>query len=198
MAKSPENTVPDYTEMPLGKFLEAVASGEPAPGGGSVAAICVALAAGLCGMVARFSADRLADADTLAGRSDELRQRTAPLAHKDAEGYGRVLTAFRLPREQEDRDERIRQALSEAADVPLALAETGAEVAELAVRLASKGNPNLRGDAVAATLLAEAGVRAAAALVEINAPGDENGRVVRARDLVGAAASAREAVEALE
>ena len=34
--------------------------------------------------------------------------------------------------------------------------------------MAREGNPNLRGDAVAAALLAEAGVRAAAVLVEIN------------------------------
>lgn len=197
MAKSPDNTVPDYAEMPVGEFLEAVASDEPTPGGGSVAAICVALAAGLCGMVARFSADRLADAP--ARRSDELRKRTVPLARKDAGAYGQVLMAFRIPREREDRNERIRQALPEAADVPLAVAEIGVEVAELAVRLANEGNPNLKGDAMVATLLAKAGVRALAELVEVNAPGDKNGRVGRARELVGSAASARKAVvEGLE
>jgi formiminotetrahydrofolate cyclodeaminase len=46
-------------------------------------------------------------------------------------------------------------------------------VAEIAARLAREGNPNLRGDAVAAALLAEAGARAAAVLVEINTAAGE-------------------------
>ena len=46
--------------------------------------------------------------------------------------------------------------------------ETAAEVARLASRLAREGNPNLRGDAVTAALLAESGARAAAALVRLN------------------------------
>ena len=44
----------------------------------------------------------------------------------------------------------------------------GAEVAELAARLAVAGNPNLRGDSVTAALLAEASARSAACLVDIN------------------------------
>jgi methenyltetrahydrofolate cyclohydrolase len=75
-------------------------------------------------------------------------------------------------------------ALPAAADVPMQVLEAGAEVAGLAARLAADGNPNLRGDAVAA-LLAEAGVRAATELVTINladVPGDE--RPARARRLL--------------
>jgi formiminotetrahydrofolate cyclodeaminase len=58
---TPENTAPDYLNLSLGEFLDRVASGGPAPGGGSVAAVAVALAAGLSGMAARLSADQVAD-----------------------------------------------------------------------------------------------------------------------------------------
>ncbi|MDP9411303.1 MAG: cyclodeaminase/cyclohydrolase family protein [Actinomycetota bacterium] len=165
----------NYLEQPLAGFLDSVASDEPAPGGGAAAAVAVALAAGLSGMSARLSADHLVDAAGLADRADHLRRRVAPLAQEDATAYGHVLAAYR---NQDDgapgvRRERIRTALSGAADVPLAIAETGAEVAEAAVRLAREGNPNLRGDAVAAALLAEAGVRAAAVIVEINTKAGE-------------------------
>ncbi len=88
--------------------------------------------------------------------------------------------------------------MSGAADVPLAVAEAGAEVAEVAARLAREGNPNLRGDAVAAALLAEAGTRAAAALVRINtAAGDiSDDRVGRGDELVArAVGAAREIAE---
>ena len=83
------------------------------------------------------------------------------------------------------RDAAIGEALSRAADVPLAIAEAALDVASLACELAERGNPNLRGDAATAVLLAEAAVRDLANLVEINLAtreGDE--RVDRARELV--------------
>jgi methenyltetrahydrofolate cyclohydrolase len=170
-----------------------VASREPAPGGGAAAAIAVALAAALSSMAARFSTDRLADAAELANRAESLMEGVAPLARADAVAYGRVLAAYCIPGDDPDaRRERIREALSDAADVPLAIAETGAELAEVAARLAREGNPNLEGDAVAAALLAEAGVRAAAVLVEINTRAGEiaDDRLGRAGELVARAAGA--------
>src|SRR5215210_9143453 len=159
MDSSPENTTSGYLDLPLGAVLYFVAPGGPAPGGGSVAAIAVALAAGLSGMAARLSAGQLADADGLADRADAARRRVAPLARADAESYGRVLDAYREP-DSETRRERVSDALSGATDVPLAVAEVGNEVAGIAARLVEEGNPNLEGDAMTAVLLAEVGVRA--------------------------------------
>jgi len=187
---------PDYLELPVGRFLDLVASGESAPGGGSTVAISVALAAGLSSMAARLSTKQLTDSAVVAQRAQRLRERVAPLARADAAAYGLVLAARRAP-STDDRDGRVRVALSEAADVPLAVAEAGAEVAKIAARLASDGNPNLKGDTICALMLADAGVRAAATLVEINLcdGGIEDGRPGRARQLVEAAASARRSVE---
>ncbi len=187
---------PDYLELPVGRFLDLVAAGDSAPGGGSAAAVSVALAAGLSSMAARLSTKQLAEATGLAQRAESLRERVAPLARADAVAYGRVLAAQRA-QEASDQDGDVRAALSEAADVPLAVAEAGAEVARIAARLASDGNPNLEGDALCAVLLAEASVRAAVRLVEINLSGEpgEDGRLGRARDLVETAASARRSAE---
>ena len=72
------------------------------------------------------------------------------------------------------------------------VAEIGVQVAVLAARLARHGNPNVRGDAVTAALLAEAGTRSAGALVRINlsgAPSDERfARVARLLAELGTAA----------
>jgi len=193
-----EDGVPDYAGLPLGRFLDMVASREPAPGGGASAAVAVALAAALAGMAARFSTDQLADADRIADRAEGLRSRVMPLARADAAAYGRVLDAYRSSRDDEEgRRRKVRDALSEAADVPLAIAEIGAEVAGISVRLAEDGNPNLRGDAVTATALAGAGVRAAAVLVEINvrAGGTEGDKLSRTGELLAATSAAQEAVE---
>ena len=185
---SPENTTSEYLDLPLGEFLDLVASGNPAPGGGSVAAVAVALAAGLSGMAARLSAGQLADG--LAERAGAARLRVAPLARIDAESYERVLDAYREP-DSETRRERVSDALSGATDVPLAVAEVGNEVAGIAVRLVEEGNTNLVGDAITAVLLAEAGVRAAVTLAEINlsAANLDDDRLGRANELVDETAS---------
>ena len=187
---------PDYLELPVGSFLDLMASSSSAPGGGSAIAVSVALAASLSSMAARLSTKQLTDATGLAQRAEGLRERVAPLARADAVAYGRVLVAQRA-REAPYRDGDVRAALSEAADVPLAVAEAGAEVTSIAARLASDGNPNLEGDALCAVLLADAGVRAAVRLVEINLSGEpgEDGRLERARELVETAASARRSAE---
>lgn len=194
-------TVPDYTELPLARFLDMVASREPAPGGGASAAVAVALAAALTAMAARFSTEHLDDAGTVADRAEELRSRVMPLAQADAAAYGRVLDAYRTPRDDDEkRRRRIREALSEAADVPLSIAEVGVEVAGNAARLVEEGNPNLRGDAVTAAALAKAGVRAAATLVEINvsAGGADDDRLSRVDQLLATMAAAQEVVEGAE
>jgi formiminotetrahydrofolate cyclodeaminase len=141
-------------------------------------------------MAARLSAEQLADAPGLAASVDAARRRVAPLARIDAESYERVLDAYREP-DSETRADRIKDALSGAADVPLAIAEVGNEVAGIAARLVEEGNPNLEGDAITAVLLAEAGVRAAMVLVEINlsSANVDDDRLARANELVDKTAS---------
>jgi methenyltetrahydrofolate cyclohydrolase len=178
---------PEYLGVPLGRFLELISAPGPAPGGGAAAAIAVALGASLCAMAARLSSAQLeaagqpGSAGEFAREAERLRDHAARLSEADAEAYGRVIEALRLP----DKPEALAAALAAAADVPLEVAGTASQVARLAARLAEQGNPNLRGDAITAALLAEAGARAAGALVEINLagmPGD--GRIARAADLV--------------
>lgn len=150
-------------------FLDAMATDDAAPGGGAAAAVSVTMAAALAGMAARLSTRHLDEAGALAEQADELRRRATPLADEDAAAYAAVLQAFQLPRDDAaTRRQRIREALSHAADVPLAIADAGRDVQQLAVHLAHSGNPNLGGDAVTAALLAGAATRAAAHLAELN------------------------------
>jgi len=183
---------PDYADQPLGRFLELVASRQPAPGGGSAAAIGVALAAGLVAMAARFSEDQIDEAAVLAERAHGLQRRATALAQADATAYGRVVDARRSGGVGAGRRQRIRAALSAAADVPCEIARLGATVAELAAQLAERGNPNLRGDAVSGAVLAEAGVRAAAELAGINltAAAIQDGRALECTGLVQVASHA--------
>jgi len=179
------------------EFLDLLAARVPAPGGGGAAAVTGALAAGLVAMAARFSDAHFPAAADVARQADELRERVAGLADQDAAAYRTVLDAYRLPRDGDgsERRRRITAALHGAAAVPLEIAEIAAQVAGLAARVAAGGNPNLRGDTVAAAHLAEASARAAAALVDINValgrlPGDLSRRAAGAVATAQAAARA--------
>jgi formiminotetrahydrofolate cyclodeaminase len=175
------------------RFLESLASSDPAPAGGSAAAVTVALAAGLTSMVSRIL-EREAGARTFE-RTDDLMRAALAQADRDAAAYGEVLAARRKhPRRPGTAEigEEVSRALSRAADVPLRTAEIGAEVAEIAARLRSTTSP-LRGDAATAALLAAAGTRAAARLVEINlveASLPDDSRVEAARSFAMAASAA--------
>jgi len=148
-----------FLDRPVRGFLDQLAGRTPTPGGGGAAAMTGAMAAGLVAMAAQFSARQLPEAGDLADQADRLRRQAADLADLDARAYQAVLDAGPGQR---------REALYGAAHVPLEIAGIGALVAQLAVRVAEAGNPNLRGDAVTGAVLAAASARSAACLVDIN------------------------------
>ena len=192
---------PPYLNLPLSEFLGLLAGPDPAPSGGGAAALAVSMGAGLCAMTARLSARQLAadEADVLINESERLRARAAALVQADADSYAAVLAARRQPADGDgpSRRRQIAAALSDATDVPMEIIELAAAVARIAARLAAGGHPNLCGDAIAGALLAEAGARAAAVLVEINlaaTPADD--RRARAARLVQDAASQAAAAQA--
>ena len=159
----------------LDGFVASVASSEPVPGGGSVAAHVGALGAALAQMVANLTIGRKKYADVEKEMND-LKQRAAAacaklsaLVQRDAAAYAKVSAAYKLPKESPERAGAIEAALVDAAEVPLETARACADVAELAAVAAEDGNANALSDAGVAALLAEAGARAAAYNVRINA-----------------------------
>ena len=138
-------------------------------------------------MAAGLSRRHLPEADRLADRAVQLQQRAAPLGQRDAAAYAEVLRARGLAQDDPGRADAVREALSRAADVPLEIAEIGLAVLDLAAEVAREGNPNLRGDALTGCLLAQAGVRAAAILVELNLDDPDDPRRLRAVELSEAA-----------
>lgn len=151
--------VSSFLDEPVRGFLDRLAARTPTPGGGGAAAVTGAMAAALVAMAARFSVTQLSGAGDLAEEADGLRRRLAGLAEQDAQAYAAVLAS---------RGPERKGALLGAAMIPLGIAEIGARVAAMAVRVADGGNPNLRGDAVTGAVLAAASARSAACLVDIN------------------------------
>jgi formiminotetrahydrofolate cyclodeaminase len=166
-----------FLDAGLKEFLDAVPARTPAPGGGAVAAIVASLAAGLTAMAARFAPAEWEPRAAVVGRAEELRARVEPLADADAEAYGAFMA--------EPSDENVERIVT----IPFELAESAAEIAELAALVAAEGNPNVSGDASAGADLAAAASSVAARLVAINARVDDE-RIQQAHELAVRAASA--------
>jgi glutamate formiminotransferase/formiminotetrahydrofolate cyclodeaminase len=169
LASSEESTVGGIDD-----FVSAVASSEPAPGGGSVAALAGALAAALAGMVARTTLGKKKYAEVepamqaIATSVDVLRaQLTAGIA-EDSDSFKQVLAAYRLPQSDSGREQAIQQALTYAAQVPLKMARLSAECLPHLQEVAAKGNLNAVSDAGAGAYMALAAVEAASLNVLIN------------------------------
>jgi methenyltetrahydrofolate cyclohydrolase len=179
-------------DQALVSFLDEVAAGTPAPGGGSSAAVTLALGAALVEMSAS-----LAGESDAASRAAELRAEALELAEAELSSYAPVLEAVRLPRDDPARAGRVEAALLEASRTPLAIAERAAEAAGLAAAVAKASSPSVRGDAVTGVLLAEAACAAAAGLVEINLPRQPAvPELERAREAAVTAGRARSEAEA--
>lgn len=157
-------------ELRVRELLDAVPARTPAPGGGSVAAIAAALAAGLTTMAARFAPEEWPHRGELVERAEELRALIEPLADEDAAAYGAFL------------HERNDATLDRIVAIPAELVEYAAELSVLAALVAVDGNPSVHGDAAVGADLAAAVARIGARLVAVNArQGDP--RVARARAL---------------
>ncbi|MFU8797019.1 MAG: cyclodeaminase/cyclohydrolase family protein [Dehalococcoidia bacterium] len=131
-------------EISIEDFLDKLASRKPVPGGGSVAALSGALAAGLVAMAAEYSTDR-ETADKARGLARDL--------------MGLI-----------DRDARAFAAgdLKEATEVPLQTARWSYEVLKLAGTLLEDCNPRLVTDVGVAAKMAEAALEGALLNVQVN------------------------------
>lgn len=136
-----------------------------------------------------------AGVDDAAGRAAVLRAALLDSGEEELSSYEPVLAATRLDAGDPAREQRLREALSGASDAPLAIARAAADVAERAAAVAAQSTAALRGDAIAAVLLAEAATQSAARLVEINLrAGCRDRRLVEAARCRDRSAAARERV----
>ena len=143
-------------------FLDQLASSSPTPGGGSVAALTGALAAGLISMVCQLTVGRPryaafeAEAQAILAQSEAIRSRLTDLIQIDVAAYSTVAAAYKLPKEDPNRTAAIAAAMVVATDVPLQIAEQAAALLPLALPVAQQGNRTAVGDVVAGAQLAVA------------------------------------------
>ena len=164
--------------VPIAQFCEVTASDAPAPGGGSVSALCGALAASLSSMVANLTIGRKGYEplhEAMQEAIDELesiRQSLLKAIDEDSKSFDDFMAATRLPKttdeEKAARKMAMQQALKTATLIPLQVARESAKIFDYARLMLDNGNPNAFTDAMVSTLAARTATLGALLNVRIN------------------------------
>lgn len=167
-----------FAEMTVGQLLDALASSEPTPGGGTAAAIAGAMGASLLVMVTGLAKSRNnTDEEKAAlGKARTVLQPLttdlARLADADSASFNAVMAAYRLPKgtdeEKAARSRAIQDALRGATIAPLDTLRTCADVLAQAQAVAQHGNRAAASDAGVAVALLRAAAAGAYANVRAN------------------------------
>jgi formiminotetrahydrofolate cyclodeaminase len=158
------------TDLPAEVFLDQLASGTPAPGGGAAAALTGAAGAALVGMVCRVTAARSSASAMVAEAqrdADELRAHLVALIGEDASAVGAMLAAHRARDPQEAA--ALPGAVRRATEVPLEIARASRQVLGLADQVAAHARPSALPDLGVAGMLASAALEASGLLARVNA-----------------------------
>ncbi len=184
-----EKEGPSLVGMSLREFVDELSMDSPAPGGGSVAALCGALAAALSAMVANLTVGKKGyeevrdDMVATAVRAQALKDGFLEAVDRDTRAFNKVMDAFRLPKTTPDqaleKERAVEEANKEATLVPLEVLENAVEAVALAVIAAAKGNRNSVSDAGVAGLAGQAAGEGAYYNVLINLAGIKDQKFVR-------------------
>jgi formiminotetrahydrofolate cyclodeaminase len=158
------------------EFLTAAAAKQPAPGGGSAAALAGALAAAMGEMVLNYSVGKKSLAQHEAVLKEALAELTrarrllVELMVEDQQAYEALTVARKLPESAPARQKDIDVALLASIRVPQAMGATALAILQLADRLVDKVNPYLLSDLAVCCELAMATLRCAVYNVRANLP----------------------------
>lgn len=164
---------------PHSDFLDDLAAGTPAPGGGSAAAHTAAAGAALVTMVGRLTVGKKKYAGVqnqmqeMVEKAERLRAELVAAVQRDAAAFEDVMAAMKMPKETPDQEQlrsvALERATLTAARIPLDTARKAVAVMELALEAVTYGNTNAITDGGTAAALARAGLSGAGLNVHINA-----------------------------
>lgn len=172
-------------DMTLREYSDVLASSEPAPGGGSTAALSGVLGAALTMMVVNLSigkknyenldehikAEFMKEAENVKALQKEL----SALVDEDTKAFNKFMAAMKLPKDTEEqkqlRMKKMQEASFYALEVPLKTAENCFALLNNQKTIARYGNRNAVSDVGVGALLALSGLEGAILNVNINLPG---------------------------
>ena len=156
------------------EFSDILAAKISMPGGGTASALVGSLGAALCSMTANFTigkkkyADFDEEAKLILEKSEKLRKRLLELADEDAAAFPQLAEAYKIPKDNPDREKIYEQAALNACKAPTEMVMCCAQAIDLINEIAEKGNKMLITDAGGGALLCKAAMESAAMNVFVN------------------------------
>lgn len=156
--------------MEMYTYIEALASKNSAPGGGSAAAYAGSMGAALGNMVLNITIDKQKDADIelLEGLVTEMtlfQKNLFDLVKGDEEASNQLFDAFKLSKatdeEKADRTAAIQAGLKVATEVPLAIMDNATQALEVMMRIAVIGRKSVLADVTVGTTMLGTAIQAA-------------------------------------
>jgi len=164
--------------LTLTSFCDLLSTDAPAPGGGSVAALCAAMSGALSAMVSNLTIDKKGyesvqtEAFAYAPTGQDIKFRAVQCIDKDTDAFYAMMDAMRLPKKTDAeialRNREMEKTTQKAILVPLETLEISLEALQLAEKVSKIGNANALSDAGVAGLTALAAAKAAYYNILIN------------------------------
>ncbi len=167
--------------MTLESFCDLLSTDAPAPGGGSVAALCLAMSGALSAMVSNLTIDKKGyenvqnEVHQCAEAGQPIKEKALQCIDLDTDAFNTMMDAMRLPKKTEEeitvRNASVEKSTQQAILVPFETLELSLEAVKLAQKVARVGNANALSDAGVAALTALTAAKAAYYNVLINISG---------------------------
>lgn len=171
-------------DLKVNEFMKVLGSDEPAPGGGSAAALAAAMGISLTKMVGELTTGKEKYAEheeltqTILKESAILQVELLEAIDKDTEAFNAVSAVFGMPKgtdeEKAKRREAMQKALEGAAVSPFNMMETIVKALELTQKAVGKSNTNAASDLGVSALNLKSGLQGAWLNILINLSGIKN------------------------
>ncbi len=170
-----------FSELRIREFFEKVASSDPTPGGGSVAAMNIAGGCACALLMANVTLGK----EKFAGVQNEvqkmvieledIKKEAMVLMDRDREAYDAVVNAFKMKKEtdaeKDARKKAIFTATVRSTEVPVKIAETAMNAIPIILKLVETANKKAISDALTGLFNCYAGAVSSIAVARLNLSG---------------------------
>ena len=163
-----------FKEMSCESFVNELASKNSVPGGGGAAAIAGSMGAALAAMVCNLTVGKKKyahveeDVQRILDRVTVLKDELIEMADEDAKCFEPLSNAYKIPKDDPNRDAIMEEALRTACVAPLKIIRLGNETISLLGELVDKGSMLAISDVGCGAAMCRAAVMSAWISVKIN------------------------------
>lgn len=179
----------------MNKFLKELSSSAPVPGGGGASALIGAIGCALCSMVANLTTGKKKYAqyqeriDELLPFLEKMREELMEDIKMDADAFYPLSQAYSIPKDAQDRDQIMEEALLTASNAPMKIVEDVSRLVPVLEELEVIGSRLAISDVAVAAVACSAALKGAVMNIYINTKSMKNREVAdsmnqKAKELV--------------